>query len=340
MQVLQVGKFNPLYHYGGVETVVKTFSLYHQSRSHKITTLVEDFKSTKVHDAELGEFISFSKLKRTFWLFRNFKTFDLVYLHLPNLFLLIPINILRLFFKRPRVVVIYHSDIYKHGFIGKFYQALTTYLMKSVDHIICSSQELIESSFTLRFFKHKTSVVAFTCFESVKVKREASGYILLLARESHYKGIDFALKSLKKSAMKIKVLGSERRNEENFEFLGKVSDSEKWQLIQECEFVLMSSTSRAESYGLSIVEAFSQGKTVVAPSLGTGMNFLLGENERGVLFEPECEDSLLSAIKKLSTDVSYRGKLQQNAFAFYNSELSREKFEKCLTNILGKILPL
>lgn len=343
MKVLQVGKFNPLYHYGGVETVVKTISLFHHQNCHKIKTLVEDLESSVFCDQELGEFISFSvkskKMLRALWLLKNYKNFDLIYLHLPNLFLLIPVNILKFFFGKPKLVAIYHSDIYKHGPVGVMYQKLTDLLLRRIDHIICSSHELISTSKTLIFFKKKTSVIPFTCCAPARPTESEKDYILLLARESHYKGIDFALSSLKGVSKKIKVLGAQRRNEGNFEFLGRVSEGEKWKLIQNSSFLLMTSTSKAESYGISIVEAFSQGKTIVAPSLGTGMNFLVGLNERGLLYEPECKDSLISAIKKMSEEDSYRNDCESKAIDFFEDYLTREKFEINLTKVIGEVLP-
>jgi rhamnosyl/mannosyltransferase len=333
MKVLQLAKNNPSSFYGGIETVVQSFNHSHKLNQDSIVSIVKGGVDTSDYKV-IGKRFFF--LKRAYWIYKNINSFDLVYIHLPNIFVLLPAL---LFCKdKKKLICVYHSDILKFSIIGKIYQLITHLLLEFISTIICSSSELIKSSRTLSFYNDKCSVLHYSIppndFE--RVQSDEEGYLLLIAREGHYKGLDFAISTLKDHCDKVKIIGVEGKSSSNIEFLGKVSDEEKWKLIDNCLFLLMTSTSNAESYGMVIVEAFSRSKSVIAPDVGTGVNFLVKGGVRGILFPLLDKKLLLESVSRLKDDNDLRGALEKNIGEFYSRELSFEIFHKNLISLLRK----
>jgi rhamnosyl/mannosyltransferase len=328
MKVLQIAKFNPSNYFGGIETVVKTFTHAHRDNGDEITSLVKGGES---HEDYVAISDSFFFIKRFIWLFFNLKRFDLIYIHIPNIFCLLPVLLLNL--GRRKLICVYHSDVRKFSVVGELYQGLTHYLLEFVDAIYCSSNEFLNSSRTLSYYKNKCEVIPFTFKEVIGDKSDSDDYILLIARDTHYKGIDFAIDALKDSEFKIKVIGCDREDKNNIKFYSNVSEQRKWELISGCKFLLMASTRASESYGLVIVEAFSRGKCVLAPGLGTGVNYLVGDNERGVLFETLNKKSLLESMELLSGDINLRAKKERAVVDFYTKFLTYESFQNNLIKL-------
>ena len=338
MKVLQLAKNHPSVFYGGIETVVKSINLSHKQKQDTIHCVVKEGTHSKVFKVIDRNFFY---LKRFLWIYKNINSYDLIYIHLPNILTLFP----ALFFckNRKKLVCVYHSDVLKFSLIGKLYQLVTHFLLNFISTIICSSDELISSSKTLSFYREKCHVIPFTISpveETFSSQSIAEDYILMIAREGHYKGVDFALSALRDYSGKVKIIGTKRVSFNNIEFLGFVSEKEKWGLLEGCKFLLVASSSSAESYGMAIVEAFSRSKTVVAPNLGTGVNFLVKDNLRGILFTPLDQKLLLESIIKLSDDNKLRKSLEQNVSDFFSSTLSFEVFHENLSALLRKILSI
>ena len=334
MKVLQIGKNNPSEFFGGIETVVKTFNESHIDNQDHVVTLVKGGESSTTNRAFGSNFFN---IKRVFWLLFNVNRFDLIYVHIPNILALLPVL---LFSRRAKIVCVYHSDVRKYSFIGRVYQYLTHILLEFVDSIYCSSVNFRNSSKTLLFYKDKCEVIPFTFYFESREEVDDGDYILMLARDTHYKGIDFAIKALKNTPHHVKVIGCNRSGVSNFSFYPNISEKEKWSLISGCKFVLMASTSQSESYGLVLVEAFSRGKSVVAPNLGTGVNYLVGEDERGLTYEASNKKSLLACVDRLSTDIDLRKTKELAVVEFYTHFLSYKIFKNKLINLVRKIVSI
>jgi len=65
-----------------------------------------------------------------------------------------------------------------------------------------------------------------------------------------------------------------------------------------CTDVLVNASTQPEPFGLSIIEAMSCGKAVVAPNEG-GPSEIIENNQSGLLFTPRSPDSLASAMEEL-----------------------------------------
>lgn len=82
-------------------------------------------------------------------------------------------------------------------------------------------------------------------------------------------------------------------------FLGNQSQSQVCDLLQKCDYFVLSSIS--EGLPIVLLEAMASSRLVIAPNVN-GVPELVIDNETGLLFEPENIDSLAFAIERAVTD--------------------------------------
>lgn len=92
------------------------------------------------------------------------------------------------------------------------------------------------------------------------------------------------------------------------DYLGEVSDEELSALYEHCDFVV--APSLYEGFGLQILEAFSFGKPVISANVSS-MPEVTGD--AGLLVDPEDEDSIADAIRRLCRDRDLRDRLAARA---------------------------
>ena len=99
----------------------------------------------------------------------------------------------------------------------------------------------------------------------------------------------------------------------NIEFLGRLSQAELGAAYRSARAVIVPSMCY-ETFGMTIVEAFSNKTPVIANDLGALPEII---EESGGGFVYRSEDELLSAIRKLADDAGLRSELGENGYRAY-----------------------
>ena len=89
-------------------------------------------------------------------------------------------------------------------------------------------------------------------------------------------------------------------------FLGYISEEEKIAAIKASDFLVMPSTSEAESFGIVQIEAMAFGKPVINTNLRSGVPQVSIHGETGLTIPPGDEDALYKAIKTLGENSNLR----------------------------------
>ncbi len=156
-----------------------------------------------------------------------------------------------------------------------------------------------------------------------------------IARLSEQKGLTYLIEAMSLLTVKnirLFIVGDgELRNElenkveelhlqDSVTFLGYRKD------IVECinSFDFLVSSSLFEGLALNIIEAFMNGKTMVATDI-PGINEIVN-NENGILVPSKNPGALASAIDKLATDVLLRNRLAFHAKKTYEEKFSYSMF--------------
>jgi len=128
----------------------------------------------------------------------------------------------------------------------------------------------------------------------------ASGYFLVVSRLVPYKRVDIAIEACNRLKLPLKVIGA--GSEENrlkslagstIEFLGNLTDEELVSYYKNCRALLFSGH---EDFGLTILEAQSFGKPVIAFKGGGALETII-DDKTGIFFYPQTVESLVKIIE-------------------------------------------
>ncbi len=337
-KVLEIAKFYPP-EYGGMETVVQSLS-EGISKNHKVFVLAAT-RNKNLPEAENPHVnlciervycpvLFFSQPIGFFWkrLYNLYKMCDVIHLHSPNPLLELMVCILHMF-KPKKIIVTYHSPVVSQKWIQRLYFPIQKRVMKIAKSITFASKVLENLEFSkncndshvipfalsnYRFKEKKNSI------DSFKKKEE---YAIFVGRLVNYKGLPVLLHAWRNQTRNLKIIGSgpqlialkrivnQLDLNERVEFLGHVSESSKFNWIKGAEFLVLPSLTRAESFGISLLEAMSLGVPVISTELGTATSEINIHGLTGMVVPPNNVAELESAISELfsnKTELNEMGK--------------------------------
>lgn len=334
-KILQVAKF----YYpvpGGMETFVRDlcnqikekFNLKVIVANTSLKTIEQTIDGVQVRRlASFGEVASTSTcFSMPYWIWKE--QADIIHIHLPN-----PIAVISYLLVKPkgRLIVHYHSDIFRQKLLLKFYRPFLISFLKKADVIIATSENYINSSIVLNHFKNKCKPIplgikpdAFiSTFEIEKRIEEVkslhtSPIILFVGRLVYYKGIEYLIQSMPDIQAQLIIIGSgplesnlkslvsELKLEKKVKFLGEVNQNELIAYYYACDIFCLPSIARSEAFGIVQLEAMICGKPVVSTKLETGVSFVNQHRKTGILVPPKNNTALTNAINELLTDEQLR----------------------------------
>ena len=120
--------------------------------------------------------------------------------------------------KKPTLVT-YHSDIIKHELLLKLYKPLMYRFLNSVDHIVSTSPNYMNTSKVLSRFGHKTSVIPIGIAKNsypiapatrISFWRERFGrrFFLFVGVIRYYKGLHILIEAARNSEYPIVIVGA------------------------------------------------------------------------------------------------------------------------------------
>jgi glycosyltransferase involved in cell wall biosynthesis len=162
-------------------------------------------------------------------------------------------------------------------------------------------------------------------------KSEASNYFLVVSRLVPYKRIDIAVRAATKLGVNLKVIGTGNELESlkkiagpTIEFIGYVTDVELKNYYANCKALIFPGV---EDFGLTMVEAQSFGKPVIAYNAG-GASEIIINGKTGVFFEKQNSAALAQVLK------SFRAYRYNREDCIKNSKrFSFEQFRKKILNL-------
>ena len=255
---------------------------------------------------------------------------DLLDLHMPN-----PSVFWALLNRQARKIpwiVHWHSDASGPEFASSvrllypLYQPFEQWLLAHARRIIVTSPPYLEHSRALRKWRDKCEIVPLglepdrlACPPAVK-NSPAWQYgdrlrILAVGRLTPYKGFDVLLRALAHTEAELVIAGAgaERKRlqrlardlqiSERVSFPGAVSDAVRNALLESCDLLCLPSQTRAEAFGISVLEGMAVGKPAVVSNIqGSGLPWLVNDGLTGWHVRPGDSDDLADRIKALDRD--------------------------------------
>ncbi|CAN5120192.1 glycosyltransferase family 4 protein [soil metagenome] len=152
-------------------------------------------------------------------------------------------------------------------------------------------------------------------------KKQKQDYFLIVSRLVSYKRIDLAIEACNRLKLPLKIVGTGMQEEylksiagETIEFLGRLTDEQIIGYYCECTALLFPGS---EDFGLTILEAQSFGKPVIAYKAGGALE-TIREGKTGEFFFPQTSAALERKLEKF----------KQNKYNSRDSIDQAKKFDK------------
>lgn len=329
--------------YGGVEQTIKQICLGTSKLGveNRILTLSSTPKPSILTqpEAEIHRFQLNIEIASTGFSFSAIKGYhalstwaDIIHYHFPWPFA----DLLHLLNKKPKPSILtYHSDIIRQKTLLKLYRPLMNYYLNSINKIVATSPNYLESSVLLNQFRHKTSVIpigldqsSYPATETARIdmwrNKFGSDFFLFVGVLRYYKGLHILLEAIKDTNFKVVIIGSgptetelkthaNELNLKNVVFLGSLPDEDKVALFQLCTAVVFPSHLRSEAYGLSLLEGAMYGKPLISCEIGTGSSYINLHEVSGLVIPPNHPQALRTAMQRLIDNEEERLQMGKNA---------------------------
>ena len=278
------------------------------------------------------------------------KNYDYVFINHSNYLIF---SFFKLFTRKTKFIVIGHGiEIWNlkskfHKFLFKFliYRiiAVSKFTKKKILSNLGIPNEkviIISPKIDIKYFKKSLN----KCRQANN-KNYFKKYLLFIGRldkSESYKGLDEIIDCSKylKNIINLIVIGdgsdkerllkkykSNKNKNININFLGKVSDNEKFSLLKFSKASIL--CGYGEGFGISLLESLIAGKRIIASSIDATKELLL-DDDFGVSINPNDLKSLASNIDK-----TYKSKIViEKKFSKYVSEFDIKKLDKELSLIL------
>ena len=346
MKVLHISKYYPPV-LGGIESVTWELVQGLNRQGTATDVLCANQRPRTVHEqsgdhgvtraASMGTWLSTSMAPALLLeLRRLLARRDLIHVHMPD-----PMAALAVWACRPQVPVVvhWHSDVIRQRMALRLYEPLQTWLLARADAVIATSPPYAESSPPLRPWRAKVHVVPIGISDIAAQASEArarqirdrfSGrrIVFALGRMTHYKGFDVLIQAAAGLPQDTVVLiGGEGemlahfRNmvrglglEHRVQLLGPIRDDDLANHFDACDIFCMSSTVRAEAYGVAMLEAMLMGKPVVATDIaGSGVPWVNQHGLTGLNVPAGDAQAMCKALTQLLDDAPLRQRMGQQA---------------------------
>ncbi|MEA3387152.1 MAG: glycosyltransferase, partial [Patescibacteria group bacterium] len=192
--------------------------------------------------------------------------------------------------------------------------------------------------------------------ENVKViqKQHKNKKIILgLGRLVSYKGFSYLVESAKylgddfmiliggTGPEEAKLLKSIIANnlQEKVKLLGHLSEQDKYDYLQASFLLCLPSVTKAEAFGVVLVEAMAFSKPIVTTNLlESGMSWVNKDAVSGLQVNPKSPKKLAEAFQKIANDKKFYELLCVNSFKRYQHLFTRDKMIASLKKLYQSIL--
>jgi len=218
-------------------------------------------------------------------------------------------------------VLTYHSDIVRQRRLLKLYKPLMRRFLGSVNRIVATSQNYLDTSDTLKDYREKIEVIPIGLDRSsypdpdpalIARWRAEFGekFFLFVGVLRYYKGLHVLLEAIRGTDYPVVIVGAGPVERElrrhaseigvsRLHFLGALSNRDKSALFELCHAVVFPSNLRSEAFGISLLEGAMYGKPMISSEIGTGTSYVNIHEQTGLVVAPDDPVALRNAMRQL-----------------------------------------
>ena len=295
--------------------------------------------------------------------------FDIVHVHVPNMLAALMLLMARI---PGKVVVHWHADVVNKGWIGTLMRPLEWTMLRRADALVATSQAYADASPQLRRFGDKVHIVPIGIEDSdVFDDDDANGdipgpdavalatpaldgtpVILAVGRLVPYKGFDVliaAARFLPGTCRVVIVGGGERRAElealiqqhqvaDRVVLAGRLGDDALRALFQSAAIYCLPSVSRAEAFGVVLLEAMANGLPIVASDIaGSGVPWVNQHEVTGLNVPTGDAQALAAALTQLLADPARRERMGRESRRRFEAEFTAARASRRMLDLYGAL---
>jgi glycosyltransferase involved in cell wall biosynthesis len=291
--------------------------------------------------------------------------FDIVHLHYP-FFGSGEMVMLGLLFTRAKFMLHYHMDTVGEGMKGIIFKLYAFFFLpivvRSARLITCASIDYVKHSEIKEYYQtHKNKFVQIpfgvdsTQF-SPGIKSEVPTILFVggLDRQHNFKGVGELIEAFAKIAVdqtdsKLIIVGKGDLEdfyqnrirsfdlESRISILNSVSDLELADLFKTAWATVLPSTTRAEAFGLVLLESLASGTAVIASNLA-GVRSVFRNGQQGFLVKPGDVDDLAEKLQKIVIDKDVTIRMGKAGREWVETQFSWKKFSQRLEAAYCRVL--
>lgn len=371
MKILQFGKFYyPVF--GGMERAMYEITEGLNARGIECNVLCSNTRAVK----EISEYDGYTVYRAASYGLLNStpispqlitklrkmgNEYDIIHVHHPD-----PMAFLALFLVRPsaRIIIHWQSDIVRQELMLKLFLPLQNWVLKRADRIIVASDAYARHSPYLAPYLDKVEIIPNGISdEKLRTNREEAEkirerykdkkIILAFGRLVAYKGFDYLIEAAKFLSDEYLILiggnGPEKENlqekidtlglDEKVTLLGHIEEKEKYDYFQAASIFCLPSVTKAEAFGIVLLEAMAFGKPIVSSRIeSSGMVWVNQDQVTGLQVPPRSPVALAKAIKKIVSDPELYQKFSRNGRERYLELFTQEKMLDALCQLYSTLL--
>jgi glycosyltransferase involved in cell wall biosynthesis len=362
MNIVHFGKFYyPIS--GGIESVNKTLADGAAVAGHKVSVIYFS-KSCQITPSEMSgvdlvacpyrvsvssQPISISYLINCVNLSKGV---DIVHIHAPNLLAFFALLFIS---RKTKILIHWHSDIISKGFLGILIKPLEVFAIKRATKIISTTLSYTNNSKLLNKYRDKVVTIPIgipdnSIFSLSKLNYdlnyfhkliESKRLILSVGRLVDYKGFDTLIRASNHFPSNVITIivgtGPLFDNLNNLIILnkltdrvilmGRLSNEELFSLFTLSTIFCLPSISRAEAFGVVIIEAMAHGIPIVATDiLGSGVQWVNQHGVTGYNVAVGNPEALANACIKILSNDSIRRNFSVASRQRYLNEFTEPQF--------------
>jgi glycosyltransferase involved in cell wall biosynthesis len=362
--------------FGGIENLIRTLAEAQAARGHDVRVVVNSLKRelelverNGVRITKLPRHLNVQSAPISFSFHnavrRETVAADIAHLHAPY-----PIGELcnLLFGQSRKTVLSWHSDIVRQKTLLKFYGPVLRRVIAHAHRIIPASEAYAKSSPWINGYLYKCRIVPYgidaTRFTKVRTPEartlrqqwlapfgaQPPLVVVGVGRLRYYKGFDDLIKAVARTRntiavivgvgpmeMELKALAQQLGIANRVIFAGEPDDAHLPLYHQAADVFAAPSNSRAESFGISIIEAMASGLPAITTEIGTATSWINQHNETGLVVPPLNPAALASAIHTMQ-DAALRERMGKAARARVLQEFTQERMIERVMGIYEEVL--
>ncbi|MBW3589235.1 MAG: glycosyltransferase [Actinobacteria bacterium] len=274
---------------------------------------------------------------------------DVIHFHSPN-----PFGELAFLASRTKIpmVLTYHSDIERNPFLYRFFAPFQRRFLTKADRIIVSSPNLRDSSIALRGHLERIAVIPFGVDPDLWAPRPpmvddirsrfSPPLIVFLGRLVPYKGVDVLIRAMRGIDARALIVGSGPMRQsleflaadlgvdKRVTFIGDVPDELRPAFYHSADVFVLPAYSRAETFGIAMLEAMACGTPVISTELGTGTSWVNQNKRTGLIVEAGSVSALAGAIRVMLSNEEMRKRMGEFAALRVRDHFTKQEMIKAL----------